>query len=49
VPTLAITTNVPGDRLRASEAVKELSAVVAKLTGKPEQVRSRLSAKARSR
>ena len=41
MPTLAIVTNVPGDRLKASEALKELSASVAKLTGKPESVRAR--------
>lgn len=40
MPTLSITTNVPRDRLKASEAVKELSSVVAQLTGKPEQVRN---------
>ena len=39
MPTLAIVTNVPGDRLKASEAIRELSSAVAKLCGKPEQVR----------
>ena len=41
MPTLSVFTNVPGDRLKASEALKELSASVAKLTGKPESVRAR--------
>ena len=41
MPTLSVLTNVPGDRLKASEALKELSAAVAKLTGKPESVRAR--------
>ena len=43
MPTLSVLTNVPGDRLKASEALKELSACVAKLTGKPESVRARAS------
>jgi hypothetical protein len=40
MPTLAITTNVPGDRLRASEVIKDLSKAVAAGTRKPESVRT---------
>ena len=43
MPTLELRCNVPGNRLLATEVIKDLSAAVAKGTGKPESVRPRRS------